>query len=113
MADSQTSDHDSNVVLSANEAVFEINDVIQVDRLESAPWYGVIRWIGTLPGQTTLSAGLEMVIRTAVCSYVLWAVITIHSNYACARSKMIGLSICRHPYKTGQMSSSRPYILLL
>ena len=40
---------------------FEIDDMIQVDRPDSAPWYGVIRWIGTLPGNTTLLAGIEMV----------------------------------------------------
>ena len=41
--------------------MFEVDDMIQVDRTYPAPWYGVIRWIGTLPGYTTLSAGLEMV----------------------------------------------------
>ena len=40
---------------------FEVGDMIQVDRPDSAPWYGVIRWIGTLPESTSLSAGLEMV----------------------------------------------------
>ena len=40
---------------------FEVGDMIQVDRRDSAPWYGVIRWIGTLPGGSSPSAGLEMV----------------------------------------------------
>ena len=40
---------------------FEIGDMIQVDRPDSAPWYGVIRWMGTLPGGSSLSAGIEMV----------------------------------------------------
>ena len=40
---------------------FEVGDMIQVDRPDSAPWYGVIRWIGTLPGGGSPSAGLEMV----------------------------------------------------
>lgn len=40
---------------------FEIGDMIQVDRPDSAPWYGVIQWIGTLPGSSCLSAGIEMV----------------------------------------------------
>ena len=41
--------------------MFEINHMIQVDRPDSAPWYGVIRWIGTLPGFNTRLAGIEMV----------------------------------------------------
>ena len=40
---------------------FEVGDMIQVDRHDSTPWYGVIRWIGTLAGNITLSAGIEMV----------------------------------------------------
>ena len=40
---------------------FEVGNVIQVDRPDSAPWYGVIRWMGTLPGSSILSAGIEMV----------------------------------------------------
>ncbi len=40
---------------------FEIGDMIQVDRPDSAPWYGVVRWIGTLPRSICLSAGIEMV----------------------------------------------------
>ena len=40
---------------------FEIGDMIQVDQPDSAPWYGVIRWIGTLAGSITLTAGIEMV----------------------------------------------------
>jgi hypothetical protein len=40
---------------------FEVGKLIQVDRPDSAPWYGVIKWIGTLPGSTSLFAGLEMV----------------------------------------------------
>ena len=40
---------------------FEVGHMIQVDRPDSAPWYGVIQWIGTLPGSSCLSAGIEMV----------------------------------------------------
>ena len=40
---------------------FEVGNVIQVDRPDSAPWYGVIRWMGTLPGSSIQSAGIEMV----------------------------------------------------
>ena len=40
---------------------FEVGDMIQVDRPDSAPWYGVIRWIGNLPGSSSPSAGIDMV----------------------------------------------------
>ena len=50
----------SNVCSSDREA-FEVGDCIQVDRPDSAPWYGVIKWIGTLPGSNAPSAGIEMV----------------------------------------------------
>ncbi len=43
---------------------FEVGDMIQVDRPDSAPWYGVVRWIGTLPGSSCPSAGIEMVCCT-------------------------------------------------
>ena len=46
---------------SSNREAFEVGDCIQVDRPDSAPWYGVIKWIGTLPGSSVLSAGIEMV----------------------------------------------------
>ena len=43
-------------------ATFEVGDCIRVERPDSAPWYGVIRWIGTLPGTSTAPlAGMEMV----------------------------------------------------
>ena len=42
-------------------AAFEVGDMIQVDRPNSAPWYGVIQWVGTLPGHACPSAGVEMV----------------------------------------------------
>ena len=47
--------------IPAESPGFEVGDMIQVDRPDSAPWYGVIRWIGTLPGRNNLFAGLEMV----------------------------------------------------
>ena len=47
--------------IPAESPGFEVGDMIQVDRPDSAPWYGVIRWIGILPGSSSLSAGLEMV----------------------------------------------------
>ena len=40
---------------------FEVGDMIQVDRPDSAPWYGVIRWMGTLPGSSIQIAGIDMV----------------------------------------------------
>ena len=46
---------------SSNREAFEVGDCIQVDRPDSAPWYGVIKWIGTLPGSSVPSAGIEMV----------------------------------------------------
>ena len=46
---------------STTESTFEVNELIKVDRPESAPWYGVIRWIGALPGISGLFAGCEMV----------------------------------------------------
>ena len=43
-------------------ADLEVGDCIRVERPDSAPWYGVIRWIGTLPGTSTAPlAGMEMV----------------------------------------------------
>ena len=47
--------------LDSRSSGFEVGDMIQVDRPDSAPWYGVIRWMGTLPGGSSLSAGIEMV----------------------------------------------------
>ena len=44
-----------------NEGVFEVGHLVQVDRPDSAPWYGVVKWIGTLPGASALLAGIEMV----------------------------------------------------
>ncbi len=41
---------------------FELDDMVMVERLDAAPWRGVVRWIGELPetlGQTV--AGIEMV----------------------------------------------------
>ena len=54
---------DTNVISNRRESEckFEVNDLIQVDRPDSAPWYGVIRWIGNLPGAATQSAGIEFV----------------------------------------------------
>ena len=43
---------------------FEVGDCIRVDRPDSAPWYGVIKWIGTLtlPGiGAAVTGGIEMV----------------------------------------------------
>ena len=40
---------------------FEVGDMIQVDRPDSASWYGVIRWIGILSGSSSPSAGIDMV----------------------------------------------------
>ena len=39
----------------------KVGDMIQVDRPDSAPWYGVIQWIGNLPGSSSPSAGIDMV----------------------------------------------------
>lgn len=39
---------------------FEVGDMVKVERKES-PWYGVVRWIGQLPGRAIISAGIEMV----------------------------------------------------
>ena len=47
--------------MAALKSKFEVGDMIQVDRPDSAPWYGVVRWIGTLPGSSCHSAGIEMV----------------------------------------------------
>ena len=44
-----------------NEGAFEVGDLVQVYRPDSAPWYGVIKWIGTLPGTSAQLAGIEMV----------------------------------------------------
>ena len=52
---------DANVVSIPNESVFEVNELIKVDRPDSAPWYGVVRWIGTLSGTRAQSALCEMV----------------------------------------------------
>ena len=47
---------------SHSVGTFEVGDCIRVDRPDSAPWYGVIRWIGTLPGTSAAPlAGMEMV----------------------------------------------------
>ena len=34
--------------LDSRSSGFEVDDMIQVDRPDSAPWYGVIQWMGTL-----------------------------------------------------------------
>ena len=47
--------------LSPTFGVFDVGDVIQVDRPDSAPWYGVIKWIGRLGEKKVLTAGIEMV----------------------------------------------------
>ena len=39
---------------------FEVGDMVMVEQKES-PWYGVIRWIGQLPGNPKSIAGIEMV----------------------------------------------------
>ena len=46
---------------SPNFGVFDVGNVIQVDRPDSAPWYGVIKWIGRLGEKKVLTAGIEMV----------------------------------------------------
>ena len=54
----------STVSKPAEGCSFEVGDCIRVDRPDSAPWYGVIKWIGTLtlPGIGSAdSAGIEMV----------------------------------------------------
>ena len=40
---------------------FEVGDLVKVEQKDS-PWYGVIRWIGQLPGNLKCIAGIEMVI---------------------------------------------------
>ena len=52
----------SSAPAETSSPTFEVGECIQVDRPDSAPWYGVIRWIGTLPGTSTAPlAGMEMV----------------------------------------------------
>ena len=44
---------------------FEVGDLVKVEHKDS-PWYGVIHWIGQLPGSSKRIAGIEM-----VCQLVL------------------------------------------
>ena len=67
---------------------FEVGDMIQVDRPDSVPWYGVIRWIGTLAGTTTLSAGLEMVSYETLHSELFRAHIQ-HALHLSAQRKLV------------------------
>ena len=39
---------------------FEVGDMVKVEH-KSSPWYGVVRWIGQLPGSSKCIAGIEMV----------------------------------------------------
>ena len=39
---------------------FEVGDLVKVE-CKGKPWYGVIRWIGSLPNVEGSSAGIEMV----------------------------------------------------
>ena len=43
---SSTEKTDVSSPLSPTFGVFDVGKVIQVDRPDSAPWYGVIKWIG-------------------------------------------------------------------
>ena len=47
-----------NVVSSPIESKYEVNDLIKVDQPKP---YGVVRWIGILPGSSALPASCEMV----------------------------------------------------
>ena len=42
------------------EKEFEVGDTVKVNR-DPNPWYGVIKWIGQLPGVPERSAGIDMV----------------------------------------------------
>ena len=61
VAGSSTEKTDVSSPLSPTFGVFDVGKVIQVDRPDSAPWYGVIKWIGRLGEKNILTAGIEMV----------------------------------------------------
>ena len=48
----------SSMVLNQNPYKLEKGSVVQYDH---PPKYGVVKWIGIIPGRTTLYAGVEMV----------------------------------------------------
>ena len=47
---------------------FEVEDVVKVEP-KGSPWYGVIRWIGQLPGSSKRIAGIEMVGKVSPVMY--------------------------------------------
>ena len=47
---------------------FEVGDMVKVEQKDS-PWYGVIRWIGQLPGSSKRIAGIEMVGKVSPVMY--------------------------------------------
>ncbi len=41
---------------------FDLNDMVMLERADAAPWYGVVKWIGELPGHLEqIMVGVEMV----------------------------------------------------
>ena len=57
---------DGNAKLPADRP-FEVEDLVKVERDKGSPWYGVVRWIGQLPGNPKRIAGIEMVGRELAC----------------------------------------------
>ena len=47
---------------------FEMGDMVKVEP-KGLPWYGVIRWIGQLPGSSKRIAGIEMVGKVSPVMY--------------------------------------------
>ena len=47
---------------------FEVGDMVKVEP-KGSPWYGVIRWIGQLPGSSKHIAGIEMVGKVSPVMY--------------------------------------------
>ena len=48
---------------------FEVEDLVKVERDKSSTWYGVVRWIGQLPGSSKYIAGIEMVGKVSPVMY--------------------------------------------
>ena len=47
---------------------FEVGDMVKVES-KGSPWYGVVRWIGQLPGSSKCIAGIEMVGKVSPVMY--------------------------------------------
>ena len=48
---------------------FEVGDVVKVESFEPRPWYGVIRWIGSIKNPLDKVAGIEMVSKAHTCHH--------------------------------------------